>query len=94
MRTNTYSLRRDANGRMTYAHVMRMKSYVKHSTDTTATQASQEEATHHDVPCDDEAESPSIPTNKKDETELPLNTTNRDAICNGNSSDVAPTTMD
>ena len=35
MRTNTYSLRRDANGRMTYVHVMRMKPYVKHSIDTT-----------------------------------------------------------
>ena len=95
LRTNTYSLRWDANGRMTYAHVMQMKPYVKHSTDTTTTQASEEEeATHHNVPCVDESERPSTPTYKQDVIELPSYTSNRDAICDGNSSYVAPTAMD
>mgnify|MGYP000574269376 FL=1 len=80
---------------MTYAHVMQMKPYVKHSTDTTTTQASEEEeATHHNVPCVDESERPSTPTYKQDVIELPSYTSNRDAICDGNSSYVAPTTMD
>ena len=93
MRANTYSLRRDANGWMTYVHMMRMKAYVKHSTNTTTTQASQEESTHHNVPCVDESERPSTPARKQDETEPPY-TSNRDAICDGNSSYVAPTSTD
>ena len=85
MRANTYSLRRDANGRMTYVHVIWMKPYV-------ITQASQEEATHHDVSNKDESENPSIIASQQDEPEPPSNTSNQDAICNGNTSHVAPTT--
>ena len=48
-------------------NVMRMKLYVKHSIDIRIDQASQEESTHHNVPSDDESESPSVPTNKQDE---------------------------
>ena len=40
---------------------------VKHSIDIRIDQASQEESTHHNVPSDDESESPSVPTNKQDE---------------------------
>ena len=87
MRANTYSLRRDANGRITYAHVIRMKPYNQQST----TQEAQEEETHHDVPCEDESENPSVAASQQDEAEPPPHTSNRDALCHSNAADVTPT---
>ena len=87
MRANTYSLRRDANGRITYAHMIRMKPHNYQSTN----QASQEEETHHDVPCEDESENPSVAASQQDEAEPPSHTSNRDAFYHDNASDVAPT---
>ena len=74
MRANTYSLRRDANGRITYAHVIRMKPYLLPST----TKSAHEEETHHDDPCEEDSGNPSVAANQQDDAEPPSHTSKQD----------------
>ena len=74
MRANTYSLRRDANGRITYAHVIRMKPYLLPST----TKSAHEEETHHDDPCEEDSGNPSVAASQQDNAEPPSQTNKQD----------------